>query len=280
MSSSENIKNIVSYIVQAYTHVGQVELIAILFLFDREYLKSTTKTFTGLQYAKTPTGVKLYDTDITVDDVPYVLESNSYWFVGKRDTQYPIGLFERRLLDPIMASILDFRDPLPSILEQDVIWKETPLLHPLEWSKYAELYKNERPKILDPEAHNRILNLRISNRPIMPLVRDDLDNGKSLEDSLASLDEISRLEKNWNLYGADPVNRKAINHAKEIVSDLHYQPDNIRPYVDGVQLEFNNGTSTLEVSIAENKTSLLIECDLLKPQITDFVNNFYLQGGN
>ena len=75
----------------------------------------------------------------------------------------------------------------------------------------------------------------------------------------AKIREISKLEKNWDSYGADPIKRKIINKTNNIIDFLDKSiPDpNIVPNVQGIQLEWENDPKALEIYIEENGLSYL-----------------------
>ena len=79
------------------------------------------------------------------------------------------------------------------------------------------------------------------------------------------LEEISRLEPNWDSYGADPITKTAIERALELLNHLRqlmagvvgeaYLPLNIAPIADGgVQLEWQHQNRQLEIEIAADGT--------------------------
>lgn len=76
----------------------------------------------------------------------------------------------------------------------------------------------------------------------------------TLENNLKILDEISKLEQNWNQYDADPFSKELIDKVKNIIKNLKYQPDYIFPTArNSIQLEYyNKNNDYLEFEIFEN----------------------------
>lgn len=86
---------------------------------------------------------------------------------------------------------------------------------------------------------------------------------KDRTDTLEQIDEIGRLEKNWDSYGANPLDKRICENARHIVSFL---PDDLpSPSVvpaDGViQFEWqtvkNSITRDLEIEIGSSDLSFL-----------------------
>ena len=79
---------------------------------------------------------------------------------------------------------------------------------------------------------------------------------ESLKDNLATLDDISNLEANWNGYGAQPISKQLINKTKKIIIGLKRQPELFPTAAGTIQLEYDgeNG-SYLEIQICESRAS-------------------------
>lgn len=77
--------------------------------------------------------------------------------------------------------------------------------------------------------------------------------------NLGKILDISKLEDDWNGYGAKKISNKVINLASCIVQKLSYQPSNIYPVAtNSIQFEYElNDKSYLEFVIFEDKVSLL-----------------------
>lgn len=59
-----------------------------------------------------------------------------------------------------------------------------------------------------------------------------------LEENLRLLDEFTHLEKGWNGYDADPIDKQATENAKAILLGLPVQPEIFPTANDSVQLEY------------------------------------------
>ena len=77
--------------------------------------------------------------------------------------------------------------------------------------------------------------------------------------NLGKILDISKLEDDWNGYGAKKISNKVINLALCIVQKLSYQPSNIYPVAtNSIQFEYElDDKSYLEFDIFEDKVSLL-----------------------
>jgi len=68
------------------------------------------------------------------------------------------------------------------------------------------------------------------------------------------LRELSRLERNWNSYGADPIAASAISHAANLIAVMA-ERGSTEPWVvplpdGGVQVEWQGGAGRLDVEVA------------------------------
>ena len=77
-----------------------------------------------------------------------------------------------------------------------------------------------------------------------------ISNLSSWERNCMKLDEIKKLRKNWNGYGANSFSSSVIQNVQKLIWNLPYQPQ-IFPVADGsIQLEFNGKhNSYLEIQI-------------------------------
>ena len=74
----------------------------------------------------------------------------------------------------------------------------------------------------------------------------------ALESNLLYLDEISKLEDNWDGYGAEAFSSKHIALAKDIVTRLPYQPE-IFPTPRSIQFEYTlDNNDYLEFELFED----------------------------
>lgn len=82
---------------------------------------------------------------------------------------------------------------------------------------------------------------------------------------LQVLDELERLDPNWDSYGAEPVSRVAVARARALVQTVAEQlggasgevarPAGVSPLVDGgVQVEWSGPQGRIEVEIAPDGT--------------------------
>lgn len=59
--------------------------------------------------------------------------------------------------------------------------------------------------------------------------------------NLEKLDSFYDLEKNWNLYNADPVPKEVIDYSKDILQKLVKQPDEVFPTAaNSIQFEYDD----------------------------------------
>lgn len=73
-----------------------------------------------------------------------------------------------------------------------------------------------------------------------------------LKKNMKKLDEIAKLENNWNQRGANVIDKRLIEFCREKLFEFEKQPD-IFPVFDGsLQLEFNDGENYLEISLKKD----------------------------
>lgn len=81
---------------------------------------------------------------------------------------------------------------------------------------------------------------------------------KTKNDSLNTIDGISKLEYNWNENGADPIPKKVIDLSKEIIMILDVQPEIFCTANDSIQFEYTKENGDyLEFEIFEDKINVL-----------------------
>lgn len=87
----------------------------------------------------------------------------------------------------------------------------------------------------------------------------------TLKDNLARLDEISKFEKNWNLYDADPLPAEVIEEARRILIGLDKaglpQPFVAPTAADVIQFEWDNDCFYLEMEIKSAKELKIFMAD-------------------
>lgn len=73
-----------------------------------------------------------------------------------------------------------------------------------------------------------------------------------LKRSLKKLDEIAKLEDNWNQRGTNAINKRLIEFCKEKLFEFEKQPDIFPVFYGSLQSEFNNGENYLEISLKKD----------------------------
>lgn len=82
----------------------------------------------------------------------------------------------------------------------------------------------------------------------------------TLEENLSKVRELYKLEKDWNLYDADPVDKNIIYTVEQALPNLIKQPDYIFPTAaNSVQLEYHRSRMYLEIEFEEDKIEWLVE---------------------
>lgn len=80
----------------------------------------------------------------------------------------------------------------------------------------------------------------------------------TLEDSLATLHDISLLEKNWDGYGSDPFSKKLVESVVDIVKELPVQPEIFPTGRGSIQIEYDSeDKSYFEAEIFIDHVSIL-----------------------
>ena len=78
----------------------------------------------------------------------------------------------------------------------------------------------------------------------------------SLSENIVKLSRIAKLEKNWNGYGAMPIDVSLINMMTGLLPDLAVQPQLFPTACDTIQLEYEKPDGDyLEFTIGNNKIS-------------------------
>jgi hypothetical protein len=105
-------------------------------------------------------------------------------------------------------------------------------------------------------------------------------------DNLKRLDEISKLEENWNDNGAKPFSNRLITKARYIIDDLLIQPEVFPTARNSIQLEYEKKTGEyMEFEIYESSIKVYIvdqnenedeyEIEYSEKKINDAVGAFY-----
>jgi|GEM_PF-3247404 len=85
----------------------------------------------------------------------------------------------------------------------------------------------------------------------------------ALKRNIKKLNEIKKLEYDWNGNKAEPFSKDHVNYVEQIIRRLYFQPD-IFPAADGgIQLECEVDKRYLEIEIFEDKTVEIFEVDNL-----------------
>ncbi len=89
----------------------------------------------------------------------------------------------------------------------------------------------------------------------------------SLEDNIKKVEEFRKLEKDWNMYDADPLPPKVIDNAIEILKHLNIQPKVFPTAVDSIQFEYEEeirtdedepiSTAYIEFEVKEDKIDMM-----------------------
>ena len=78
---------------------------------------------------------------------------------------------------------------------------------------------------------------------------------------LKHIDDISKLEQNWNGYNAPPIEYIVVDNAKKVIDILKYQPDIYPTARNSIQIEYNEGknrSAYLEIEVYKDKYTILI----------------------
>ena len=89
----------------------------------------------------------------------------------------------------------------------------------------------------------------------------------SLEDNIKKVEEFRKLEKDWNMYDADPLPLKVIDNAIEILKHLDIQPKVFPTAADSIQFEYEEeirtdedepiSTAYIEFEVKEDKIDMM-----------------------
>ena len=83
---------------------------------------------------------------------------------------------------------------------------------------------------------------------------------RAAENNLRKLESIARLGKDWNGYGAAPFSQALIGKVREIVLDLHVQPELFPTAAGSIQLEYEKDSGDyLEIQVTESSV-----CDVFR----------------
>lgn len=140
--------------------------------------------------------------------------------------------------------------------------------------------------------HNSDLDEHITSAELTTTACGEFNMPK--EQNLIRLDEISKLEENWNGYGAKAFSQELIGKCKDIINNLEFQPKIFPTGRKSVQFQYElEDRSYLEFEIFEDKISCLevpkriysnahtFEFPISEAQrIEEIVKKFYGQDGS
>lgn len=105
-----------------------------------------------------------------------------------------------------------------------------------------------------------------------------------LKKNMKKLDEIAKLEDNWNQRGANAIDKRLIEFCRKKLFEFEKQPDIFPVFDSSLQLEFNDGENYLEISLKKDlnrvdyymeKTDRQIINTVKISGLIDVINNFY-----
>ena len=140
--------------------------------------------------------------------------------------------------------------------------------------------------------HNSDLDEHITSAKLTITACEEFNMPK--EQNLIRLDEIAKLEENWNGYGAKAFSQELIGKCKDIINNLEFQPKIFPTGRKSVQFQYElEDRSYLEFEIFEDKVSCLevpkriysnahtFEFPISEAQrIEEIVKKFYGQDGS
>lgn len=146
--------------------------------------------------------------------------------------------------------------------------------------------KRTSPGPTDPELHERIKKLKINTTLTwdgLPVV-NDIDTDKVIEEinllgNIEKLNSFLELKEGWDGYNAEPISKEVVEKAKEILTQLPYQPKDIFAVATGnIQMEFDKGNNKyLEITVGKNISVYREYNNLsiknLKNIVRDFINS-------
>ena len=97
------------------------------------------------------------------------------------------------------------------------------------------------------------------------------------------LSNLSRLEANWNSYGAEPINPSIIDKIEDLLPELDFQPKIFPTGRGTIQIEyFKDDENQIEIEISENENFMYkVENDIEMERVMNLdeirliVSNFY-----
>lgn len=83
-----------------------------------------------------------------------------------------------------------------------------------------------------------------------------------LEENLEKLKEIATLQDNWNDNGAEAFSKALVGKIKDILLNLHRQPEVFPTACDAIQLEYDGlDKSYMEIVVSESKWASVFQID-------------------
>lgn len=131
---------------------------------------------------------------------------------------------------------------------------------PVSQEKYP--FKNFNSYDTESPSINDWLNLSNPARQLgtlnTPVFEPDIMKSASKSRSLNTLNDISKLEEDWNGYSAKPIPPETISLCRKIVMLLNYQPEIYPTGRRSVQMEYEKADrSYLEFEISQDKIKVM-----------------------
>lgn len=102
----------------------------------------------------------------------------------------------------------------------------------------------------------------------------------TLEENLKKLNQIAKLEDNWNENGANKFSKELINKVDNMLHLLKCQPEIFPTANDSIQLEWENEDEYYEVNVFENKVHIFqiykdetSEVDFIEADLADLTES-------
>lgn len=70
---------------------------------------------------------------------------------------------------------------------------------------------------------------------------------------LNTLQDIAKLKKDWNGYGADPIPKDVIEKAKQVLAILRRRPEIYPTANHSINLEYDYNTRYMEIEVCQNE---------------------------
>lgn len=84
-------------------------------------------------------------------------------------------------------------------------------------------------------------------------------NINQIRENITRINSFARLNDNWNMNGAEPIQQDVINRALDLIKKLEFQPEIFPTARQSIQFEYENDSQYLEFEIFGDKIDVLIE---------------------